>query len=304
MVGLGAIAAGVITRQPGLMLMIIGIITLELIFFGLTMIFAPLEDHLKKENNPVTREEESLSFIEQIKTVLQNRPFIYVIGIYLCSWLSVQLTGSILIYFVVSWMGLPGTEFPKIAIAVQGTALVMLFAWKQVSDRYGKKMVYYLGVTLWVIAQAGLWLVQPGQIALLYFLAVIAGSGISVAYLVPWSMLPDVIELDELRTGQRREGIFYSFMVLTQKICLALALFLVGVALQFAGFIEQAPGAEIPIQPASALLAIRIAIAPFPALVLICGLVIAYFYPITKEFHNQIRLELQQKKERLSTNER
>ena len=99
-VGLGAIAAGVITRQPGLMLMIIGIITLELIFFGLTMIFAPLEDHLKKENNPVTREEESLSFIEQIKTVLQNRPFIYVIGIYLCSWLSVQLTGSILIYFV------------------------------------------------------------------------------------------------------------------------------------------------------------------------------------------------------------
>jgi GPH family glycoside/pentoside/hexuronide:cation symporter len=280
--------------------MIIGIITLELIFFGLTMIFAPLESHLKKENNPVTTEEESLSFIEQIKTVLQNRPFIYVIGIYLCSWLSVQLTGSILIYFVVSWMGLPGTEFPKIAIAVQGTALVMLFAWKQVSDRYGKKMVYYLGVTLWVIAQAGLWLVQPGQIALLYFLAVIAGSGISVAYLVPWSMLPDVIELDELRTGQRREGIFYSFMVLTQKICLALALFLVGVALQFAGFIEQAPGAEIPIQPASALLAIRIAIAPFPALVLICGLVIAYFYPITKEFHSQIRLELQQKKERLS----
>lgn len=303
-VGLAAIALGVITRQPGLMLLIIGIVALELTIFGITMIFAPLESHLKKENNLVTREEESLTFIEQIKTVLQNRPFLYVIGIYLCSWLSVQLTGSILIYFVVGWMGLPGTEFPKIAIAVQGTALVMLFAWKQVSDRYGKKMVYYLGVTLWVIAQAGLWLVQPGQIALLYFLAIIAGCGISVAYLVPWSMLPDVIELDELRTGQRREGIFYSFMVLTQKICLALALFLVGVALQFAGFIEQAPGAEIPVQPPSALFAIRIAIAPFPAIVLICGLVIAYFYPITKEFHNQIRLELQQKKERLSTNER
>lgn len=65
--------------------------------------------------------------------------------------------------------------------------------------------------------------VQPGQIVLMYFLAVMAGFGVSTAYLVPWSMLPDVIELDELNTGQRREGIFYSFIVFVQKICLGLA---------------------------------------------------------------------------------
>ncbi|WP_338460804.1 MFS transporter [Synechococcus elongatus] len=33
------------------------------------------------------------------------------------------------------------------------------------------------------------------------------------SYLIPWSMLPDVIEWDELQTGQRREGIYYGFMV-------------------------------------------------------------------------------------------
>ncbi len=293
--GLGAIAVALITQQPRLMTLIIGIITLELTLFGITMIFAPLESHLCKENNPLPTEEASLTLREQVKTILENRPFLYVIGIYLFSWLSVQLTGSILIYFVVSWMGLPVGEFPKVALAVQGTALVMLFVWKQVSDRYGKKMTYYLGVGIWIIAQIGLWLIQPLQYGLLYILAILAGCGLSVASLIPWSMLPDVIELDELRTGKRREGIFYSFMVFAQKVCLALALFLVGVVLDFAGFIEQTPGGEIPLQPPSALEAIRIVISVLPALFLLCGLILARFYPITQDFHNQIRLQLQEK---------
>jgi hypothetical protein len=49
-------------------------------------------------------------------------------------------------------------------------------------------------------------------------------------------MVPDTIDLDELKTGQRREGIFYAFMVLLQKIGLAVGLFLVGISLESAGF--------------------------------------------------------------------
>ena len=37
-------------------------------------------------------------------------------------------------------------------------------------------------------------MLQPGQVAELYGLAILAGFGVSVAYLIPWSMLPDVIE--------------------------------------------------------------------------------------------------------------
>jgi glycoside/pentoside/hexuronide:cation symporter, GPH family len=144
--------------------------------------------------------------------------------------------------------------------------------------------------------EAGLFLIQPGQIGLLYLLAVMAGIGVSVAYLVPWSMIPDVIELDELNTGQRREGIFYSFMVLLQKFGLALALLLVGQALDLSGFISSPTGSPIPQQPESALLAIRIAVGPLPTIALIFGLILAYFYPITKEVHDEIRLKLEARK--------
>ena len=123
-----------------------------------------------------------------------------------------------------------------------------------------------------------------------------AGFGVSVAYLIPWSMIPDVIDADELNTGQRREGIYYSFMVLLQKFSLALALLLVSQALSFSGFIE---GGNVPVQPDSALLAIRVAIAPLPTFFLIIGLILTYFYPITKEVHADIRRQLKERKERL-----
>ena len=274
----------------GIVCAIIAVLPIYWCFFGTRD--RAVSNNTKKEEYNNT----NLSIVEQIRIAFSNRPFLFVIGIYLCSWLGVQLTASILPYFVIYWMQLPEGTFPQVAIAVQGTALIMLFVWSFVSKKVGKKAVYFMGICLWIIAQGGLFFTQPGQVGLMYFLAVIAGFGVSTAYLVPWSMIPDVIDLDELNTGQRREGIFYSFMVFLQKIGLAIGLFLVGVALDITGFIETIPGETPPTQPDSALLAVRIAIAPLPTIFLIVGLLLAYFYPITREVHNEILLKLRNDK--------
>jgi GPH family glycoside/pentoside/hexuronide:cation symporter len=148
---------------------------------------------------------------------------------------------------------------------------------------------------LWIIAQGGLFFLQPGQLVLMYLLAVMAGFGVSTAYLVPWSMLPDVIELDQLQTGQRREGIFYSFMVLLQKVCLAIAVSLVLKSLDWAGYIKPTLENPTPSQPDAVLLAIRVAIGPLPTIALIIGMILAYFYPITREVHAEILLKLKER---------
>ena len=303
--GAAGIAFGIAQIINSTGISVIGIVCvlfgLQFIGFGLTLIFAKDEAHLSSPEAIATKNNlndvPSIPLREQLRVAFANKAFLYVIGIYLCSWMGVQLTASILIYYVVSWMRMDEAAFPTVAIAVQGTALIMLFFWKFVSDKLGKKVVYYLGMSLWIVAQAALFLIQPGQTTFLYLGAIAAGFGVSVAYLIPWSMIPDVIELDELNTGQRREGIFYSFMVLLQKIGLALAIFLVGQALEFSGFVARIPGEAIPIQPDSALFAIRIAIAPLPTLFLIVGLVLTYFYPITKEVHADIRMQLKARKE-------
>jgi GPH family glycoside/pentoside/hexuronide:cation symporter len=243
-----------------------------------------------------SNEAEELPFVEQFKVAFSNRPFLYVIGIYLFSWLAFQLTASIIPYFVVNCMKMD--SYFAVALIVQGVAIVMLFVWTAVSRRVGKRAVYFMGMSLWIIAQGGLFFLQPGQEVLLYMLAAMAGVGVATAYLVPWSMLPDVIELDELKTGQRREGVFYAFMVLLQKIGLAAALFLVGQALGAAGFIEKAANQPtLPQQPESALLAIRVAIGPLPTVALIFGLILAYFYPLTREVHAEILLKLRERRQ-------
>jgi GPH family glycoside/pentoside/hexuronide:cation symporter len=115
------------------------------------------------------------------------------------------------------------------------------------------------------------------------------------------AIAPDVLDLDELNTGQRREGIFCGLMVQIQKIAVAIAkrcceaqitLFLVGKILDGAGFIPSSSGQVLKSQPESALLAIRLLMGPVPALVLIGGLVWAYFYPITRSMHGDILLKL------------
>lgn len=269
--------------------------------FGYTFLKGRIESHLCDQQAMQERQEAidtpTLPIREQLKIAFANKPFLYVIGIYLFSWLAVQLTASILVYFVVGWMRLPENQSGTVALAVQGTALVMLFFWQWVSQKLDKKVVFFLGSMIWLIAQVGLFTLQPGQVTLMYILAILAGVGVAVAYLIPWSMIPDVIELDELQTGQRREGIFYAFMVLLQKFGLAFGLFIVGIALETAGFIEQIPGQPIPQQPESALFAIRLTVAPLPAVFLICGMILAYFYPITREVHSDILKQLQIKRQ-------
>ncbi|ARV60079.1 MFS transporter [Nostocales cyanobacterium HT-58-2] len=245
--------------------------------------------------HPQTEQTVSIPLLQQLKIAFTNRPFLFVVGIYLCSWLAVQLTAGIIPYYVTSQMRLPQWHISLVLLAVQGTAMAMLFVWTAISRRYGKQAVYYMGMSLWIIAQAGLFFVQPGQVGLMYFLAVLAGFGVSTAYLVPWSMLPDVIELDELKTGQRREGIFYSFIVFVQKICLGIAVNVVLQRLGTAGYIKPTTDIPIPSQPDSVLEVIRVSIGPIPAIALICGLVLTYFYPITREMHAQIVLQLQER---------
>jgi GPH family glycoside/pentoside/hexuronide:cation symporter len=228
------------------------------------------------------------SLLAQVKIAFGNRPYLFVIGIYLCSWLAVQIVTSVLAFYIRFWLGEGDTFFGIMILAVQGTAFVFLFVWSAICRKIGKKAVYIVGMLFWIGVQTVLFFLQPGQLVLAVVLGMLAGVGVAVAYLIPWSMMPDVMEYDELQTGERREGVFYGFMVLLQKLGLAFGLFLVSQALEWSGFDQNMPAAE---QPESALLAIRFMIGPMPAVLLLLGIALAAFYPITQQKHAELRAQ-------------
>ncbi|NJP08443.1 MAG: MFS transporter [Leptolyngbyaceae cyanobacterium RU_5_1] len=249
----------------------------------------------EQQRQPVATEE-SIPILEQFKIAFGNRPFLFVIGIYLCAWFSFQNTAAILPFFVVNYLNLSEAISTLAAIAVQVTALLMLAVWTRVSRRVGKQATYWMGTGFWLFGQVGLWFLPRGETTWIYPLAILVGLGVSTAFLIPWSMLPDVIEFDELTTGQRREGVFYGFMTLAQKVCRGLGLFLIGLVLKQKGFIERAAGQPLPDQPPAAEEAIRNVAVFLPIIFLVVSLVLVYFYPITREKHAEILLRLHERK--------
>lgn len=268
-----------------------GIISVISIVTIIWCVFGTKARTLNHRDQNLENEEENLPIVEQFKLAFKNRAFLYVVGIYLCSWLALQIMATVIQFFVLKYMQLPSSVANNLVLAVQGTALIALSFWSWFSGRYGKKAAYFAGMGIWLVAQIGLFTLQPGQVNLMYFLGILAGFGVSTAYLIPWSMLPDVIDLDELNTGKRREGFFYAFMVLLQKVGLAAGLFAVGQALEHSGY-----NGALTVQPPAAIEAIRWSIGPLPTVFLILGVILAYFYPITQSYHEEILLKLAERK--------
>ncbi len=252
------------------------------------------------ERHTVTTE--AIPFLAGLKITFGNRAFRYVAGIYLLSWLVVQIVSSIIPFYLTYWLRNPGLIAPVI-LAVQASAFVWLFIWTRASRTIGKKGVYYRGMVFWIVVLLGLFAVQPTTPSwVVIVLALLAGIGVATAYLVPWSMLPDVIELDELETGQRREGVYYGFVVLLQKLGLALGLFIVGQLLTLTGYVQPEVGSSTLVtQPESALFVIRLLIGPLSAIVLVAGVALVYLFPITKQQHEQTLAELARRKQVTAT---
>jgi GPH family glycoside/pentoside/hexuronide:cation symporter len=142
---------------------------------------------------------------------------------------------------------------------------------------------------IWLAVQGILFFVQPHQVTISLVLGALAGVGLATCYLIPWSMLADVVDVDELHSGQRREGICYGLAVFLQKFGIALGLFLMGALLDWQGFNEQLPAGA---QPESALLALRWLLGPIPAVLVLLGMLLTWYYPITRQKHATIRAQL------------
>lgn len=183
------------------------------------------------------KKEAQMGFFAGLATVFRNRPFIYATLIYLFSWLAIQFVQNNLILYVKYW-GQAEEQFQWLLLLLQLSIFVFLLIWTRISERIGKQNVYYLGTSAWIVAGLLIFFIPAGNVTYLYILAPLAAIGVSVCYLIPWSMLPDVIDYDELESGQRREGIFYGFFVFLQKLGISLGIAISNLVLAYTGYVK------------------------------------------------------------------
>ncbi len=109
--------------------------------------------------------------------------------------------------------------------------------------------------------------------------------------LVP-SMLADVVDHDELHTGERREGSFSSIFSWLMKVAMSIGFGISGPLLEMTGF-DAAMGEQ---QPDEVLLRMRIAMVVIPSLTCIFLIWILCQYPINKATAYRTRMKLEKRR--------
>ncbi|MBK9780147.1 MAG: MFS transporter [Anaerolineales bacterium] len=246
-------------------------------------------------------EQELLSFRETLNLAWQNIPFRYAVGIYMFNWSAVDMVSITFPFFLLYWVAegnlLAKVNFLGVDLALESAFFgILMFVcilfvpfWLWLSKRRNKIQAYIIGMAAWVVVQALIFTIQPGDTSYMLFLAALAGVGVSAAYILPDSILPDVIEWDELRTGRRQEGIYYGIRTLIRKLTGALIIFVTLQVLGWSGYQSPAENVTVYQQPASALFMIRMMVSFIGAAILLGTIVIAWSYPLTRERYQRIQ---------------
>jgi len=175
---------------------------------------------------------------------------------------------------------------PVLVVLIVATILFMVVTNWLISKK-GKKFAFFTGVVGLCVTYLILYLHPPNVLPLAYTMAVIAGFGLSTISFVPMVMLPDVIDVDELQTGERREGMFYSYAVFIEKVATGVTLAVSNYALGIAGY---DPALET--QPEAVDVTLRVLMSFVPAGLTFFASVLIFFYPLTEKSREETTLLL------------
>ena len=145
-------------------------------------------------------------------------------------------------------------------------------------------MAWIIGVGsegIFLAVMVGL-LINPGQIGLIYALVVLMAVGNAAIYQVPWAMIPDCVDVTELSTGKRMDGVIFGTVAFIQKASGALGAALLGVLLTTVGYSDTAVLAP------ETLAGIK-NIFGFLVGGLYVTILIVLKYPLSKEKHDRVR---------------
>eukprot|EP01094_Clydonella_sp_ATCC50884_P012980 TRINITY_DN2326_c1_g2_i1.p1 TRINITY_DN2326_c1_g2~~TRINITY_DN2326_c1_g2_i1.p1 ORF type:complete len:557 (-),score=191.89 TRINITY_DN2326_c1_g2_i1:137-1807(-) len=220
------------------------------------------------------------SFLYDVVDLLTFLPFLVVSVMNLLGLLSVTYFVNN-VYLYMKYVIKEESETNFVLLALQVSLISSFVFWGSMAKFLSKRFVFLIGCLPWILTMTALFFVPAHDLWAVYLCVIVRGFSAGVAYLIPSSMLPDVIRLDELRSGKRREGLFYSLFLLMLKVTMAFSQSTSVLALGLAGY--QPPsredGFEYPTeQPDAVLWTLRILVSWIPVAVLILAMISATFY--------------------------
>lgn len=210
-------------------------------------------------------------FFTGMRQTAANRAFAMVFITFCLMTLAGAIAQSVHLILIKYWLAMYDF-FPALALVFALSAAVSFPLWLKLSQRIGKRRALLCALLISCVTPYGWLLMRPGaRLGMVVFFAIAGLAAGSMTLAV--SSAVDLVDQDELETGERREGAYFGLWALGLKSTSAVGALLGGVLLGWAGYhanTVQAPGT---------LLWLRVIAGPLPATMNLIGYLIFRRFP-------------------------
>jgi len=246
----------------------------------------------------LVKKQKKVKLTTSLKETFSNRPFIILCLLTLFFLLGTSIFDS---YgrFVGTYYVLGGDWDAGARFAGYGTFIYMVFSFifipifRHLSEKIGKPRVLLFSIVLvFVAVSTTWWTFTPSNPWFMLTNTAFIGAGYAGLWLMIPSMQVDVVDYDELNTGERREGSYASIFSWVLKLSFVIGFLISGPVIELTGF-----DANLNENQEEGVYEImRIGYIVIPVVALVLALIFLKLFPITKAKAAEIRTTLEERR--------
>jgi oligogalacturonide transporter len=158
------------------------------------------------------------------------------LGIFLSFQIAVDLVLALFIFYI-DIVVLQYENYELVVGLLLVCSMLLMIVMGEIAKKKGKAFPLYIGIPVWMLSTlVFIWLDSSVSVIVLCILAALIAVGSSAGNLSTWSMLTDIFDIDEIRTGKRREGIYSGMTTFLRKFASGVAILLMGFGFRALGF--------------------------------------------------------------------
>ena len=233
--------------------------------------------------NKVTERPAQIQLWSTLKNLAGHSSYVRLCFIYVGGRVAMDLLGLSVPLFVTLWLGRPGDVHWSL-LSMLGVVILSLPFWLRYARRQEKHHIFTLGSVWFILCLGVIGIGEPTWPGWTIFaISGLLGIGYAAVDLMPWAMIGEVVDENELNSGQRSQGVYNGVLTFLRKLGGATAYMVAGFALSLAGYDRDAAQ-----QPPVVMDTIRLLATAAPALFLGLGLIAVRGYPLTRARHSEI----------------
>ena len=239
----------------------------------------------------------AIMILKEFASILKLKPMRYLLAASMLYLIANTLFSSDRVFFMTYNMGMSQKEISFIMLVITFSGILFVPFISALSRRTDKKTVFMAGIGL-----AGVMMMAMRAVRINGLGGIVAVSLMySVANTCYWQLMPsmiyDIAEIEEMESGESHAGAVISFQALSESVCIAIGLQILGIILELSGFDESLPspliagGNEALIQPESALTWVSNSFTLLPGIFMVLVGLVMLGYPVTEKSLEALRLK-------------